>query len=502
MKRYIFILTVFAAIASSCNLDKAPYSEVAAAVYVKDASSVNNLVTGVYNGLYDVLYNEWAMTDLRSDNVRMRGTGSTSSDTKLIEQFDQNVVLTANAWVQDYWDASYVVINRANNVLENLGVVDDKVLHARFEGEARFLRAWMYFNLVRLWGPVFIVEKKTGADEARHMQRSPAETVWDFIEKDLEAVVDGELLPAAVPASETGRADLKTAKAMLAKVYATRYKPGDDKYALGLKLLGEVLEECGNPMSGAALVPYAEIFDTGNEYNPEIIFAVRYRSGKLGIGSPFTTLYAPINNGGNVAVGAPKHYNYPSDNLIAAFNAGGTDLRKDVCLRETYYNSTTGLWVEGANGRYCNKFIDPAMTSEFDAENDFPVIRLADVMLLWAEMSNEISGPGADALARLNAVRERAGIAPYSTDQLASKYLFRQAVRNERRLELAFENQRWMDLMRWGVAVATVNAYLESEAFYAGYDYIVNPISEWQTLLPIPVSVTNINKTVAQNPGY
>ena len=200
MKRYIFILTVFAAIASSCNLDKAPYSEVAAAVYVKDASSVNNLVTGVYNGLYDVLYNEWAMTDLRSDNVRMRGTGSTSSDTKLIEQLDQNVVLTANAWVQDYWDASYVVINRANNVLENLGVVDDEVLHARFEGEARFLRAWMYFNLVRLWGPVFIVEKKTGADEARHMQRSPAETVWDFIEKDLEAVCMGaEALEKMIP---------------------------------------------------------------------------------------------------------------------------------------------------------------------------------------------------------------------------------------------------------------------------------------------------------------
>jgi hypothetical protein len=76
------------------------------------------------------------------------------------------------------------------------------------------------------------------------------------------------------------------------------------------------------------------------------------------------------------------------------------------------------------------------------------------------------------------------------------------AVRQERRVEFAMENQRWFDLMRWGVAVPTVNNFLATEPFYSGYDYVVNPISEWQVLLPIPVAVLNVNKEVAQNPGY
>ena len=123
-------------------------------------------------------------------------------------------------------------------------------------------------------------------------------------------------------------------------------------------------------------------------------------------------------------------------------------------------------------------------------------------MLLKAEALNEISGPNTEALTLLNAIRQRAGITDYTLTDLPSKYAFRQAVRNERRLELAFENQRFFDLLRWGTTVATINEYLASEPFYAAYDYVVNPIAEWQTLLPIPVSVMNINKTVAQNPGY
>ncbi|MBQ9311162.1 MAG: RagB/SusD family nutrient uptake outer membrane protein [Bacteroidales bacterium] len=502
MKKNIIIVIAALFGLSACNLDQYPYSEVAADEYVKDATSVNNLVIGMYNGLYDVVYNEWAMTELRSDNARMRVNNSTSQDSKLIEQLDQLVVLTANSWVQDYWDALYVAVNRANTVIANLDVVEDAQQRARFEGEARFIRAWMYFNLVRLWGPVFVVTSKTGADEARYMQRSPSSDVWALIEEDLEAVVDEALLPASIPSNDLGRADLKAAKALLAKVYMTRYKAADAKYSTAANLLKEVLDECGDPTTGAQLVPYADVFDKANEGNAEIILAVRYRSGNLGIGSPFTTLYAPINNGGNVAIGSPKHYNYPSDNIISAFDANPGDLRKDVCLQTSYFNATTGTLVDNANARYCSKFIDPDMTSEWDAENDFPIIRLADVLLLYAEARNELEGPSAEALSRLNAVRERAGIPAYSLGDLPSKYAFRQAVREERRLELAFENQRFFDLLRWGTAVSTINAFLAGEPFYAAYDYVVNPISEWQTLLPIPVSVININKSVAQNPGY
>ena len=500
MKKTI-ILAAAALVAVACNLNRYPISEVAADAYVKDAKSVENLIIGTYNALYDVNYGEWAVTELRTDNARMRVNASTAQDTKLIEQLDQGTILTANSWVQDYWDGAYRVINRANSVLPYLNVVEDPVARAGFEGEALFLRAWMYFNIVRLWGPAFLVTRKTGADEARHMQRSPVEDIYALIEEDLEKVVDEELLPLERTAAELGRADLRAAKTMLAKVYVTHYKVSDAHYAKAKTLLSEVMTACGNPTSGSDLVPFDRIFATDNEMNAEIIFAIRYRSGKLGIGSPFTTLYAPINNGGNVAIGSPKHYNYPSDNLIAAFNENEGDLRKDVTLQESYYNKTTGQIVTN-NARYCNKFIDPNMASEWDAENDFPVIRLADVMLLLAEVSNELEGPSQEALTLLNAIRQRAGIPTFTLSELGSKYAFREAVRKERRLELAMENQHWFDLLRWDTAVSTVNAFFQSEPFYGAYDYVVNPIAAWQTLLPIPMSVKNINPEIAQNPGY
>lgn len=495
MKRIIIILTIFAL--SACNLNQFPYSEMAAKDAIKDQIGVNNLVIGTYNSLYGVMYYEWAMTELRSDNARMRLNNSTSADSKLIEQLDQSVVITANSWVQDYWDKSYVAISRANNVLASLHLVQDERLRAQFEGEARFVRALVYFNLVRLWGPVFIVTKKTGADEARYMQRSPVEDVYALIEEDLTAVVEGNLLPETMPSAMLGRADINAAKSLLAKVYITRYKVSSERYTKAKNLLADVLSSKGEPKTASALVPYDQIFDPSNELNSEIIFAVRYRSGNLGLGSPFSTLFGPINNGGNVVIGAPKHYNFPSDDLIAAYEPG--DRRKDVTLRESYYNATLARDIES---RYCNKFIQTSMLNEYDAENDWPIIRLADIMLLYAEVSNELVGPSEEAIAYLNAIRQRAGIPEYSSSELASKYDLRTAIRKERRVELAMENHRWFDLLRWGDATQTINAYLASEVFYSEYSYVVNPIKNWQLLLPIPISVININKEVAQNPGY
>lgn len=482
---------------ASCNLDQYPYSEVAMDDYVKDANSVNNLVMGTYNGLYDVLYYEWAVTELRSDNARMRVNKSTAQDTKLIEQLDQGVVQTAHAWIGSYWDACYSAINRANSVLAYLDKVEDPQLRAQYEGEARFIRAHLYFNLARLFGPVFIVTSHIGADEARQMQRSPLEDVYSLIKTDLETIVDGELLPLRQNDASLGRADLRAAKALLAKVYMTESISSDEEYQKAANLLKSVIEDCGNPVSSAQLVAYDKVFSTSNEMNDEIIFAVRYRSGSLGIGCPFSTLFGPLNNAGNVVIGSPKHYNFPSDNLVSAYDPA--DKRKDVVLQEGYLNKTTGAWVAD---RFCNKYIDAAMSTEYDAENDWPVIRLGDVLLLYSEAMNEISGPSDEALTYLNAIRGRAGLPLYTMTELSSKYLFRTAVREERRLELAMENQRWFDLMRWGTATQTVNDFLAGESFYSAYDYVVNPIQDWQVLLPIPISVTNINDEVSQNPGY
>ena len=185
-----------------------PIPETAADEYVTDAVAVNNLVIGAYNGLHNVMYYEWAVTELRSDNTRMRANGSTSQDTKGSSNGStREPSLRPIPGSRDYWNACYAAIDRANKVISYVDVVDDPTLRAQYEGEAKFLRAHLYFNLVRLWGPVFLVTKKTSADEARYMQRSPVEEIYALIEGDLNAIIDHNMLPEQVGGRRPGTRD-------------------------------------------------------------------------------------------------------------------------------------------------------------------------------------------------------------------------------------------------------------------------------------------------------
>ena len=351
---------------TACSLDQTPYSEVTNEDFVKDAPSMNTLLMGCYNGLHNVMEYEWAVTELRSDNARMYGNNSTSNTTKLVEQLDQSTIGAEHDWVTSYWNGCYATIARVNNVLAHLDVVGDETLRNQYEGEALFLRSLEYFNLVRLWGPVFIVTSKTPSDVARNMQRSTVEEVYALIEGDLEKVVYEGLLPESFDGTNLGRADLTAAKALLAKVYATHYKLGDDEYAEAATLCREVLQSSrvGNPRSGDDLVPFADIFDIDKEMNNEIIFAVRYLSGNVGLGSPFGNMFAPINNGANVIIGTSNNYNTPSDNIITTYINEGDNIRFDVNIAQRYYNATTDTWVEAT---YCKKYTNP-VTTQFDGE--------------------------------------------------------------------------------------------------------------------------------------
>ena len=505
MKMLKYLIPILAAVGlAACEMDREVYSEPPVDGYAKDAAGVNSLLMGAYGSMHDVLYYEWAMTELRSDNTRMRISGSNAAESKLIEQLDQNTVLSSHAWIDKYWTASYRAIACANDALASIGVVDDGTLAAQYEGEARFLRALNYFNIVRLWGPAFKVTRKLSAAESRTMQRVASSEIYDLIEEDLRAIVEGGLLPATSASADLGRATMPAAKALLAKVCMTRYAAGDAEYAEAADLLRDAIAAAGNPQNGADLVPYDEVFSIRNEMNSEIVFAVRYMAGNKGVGSPFGGLFGPLNNGGNVIIGSPKHYNYPSDDLLAAFKKNAGDKRIAVSFAERYWNATTEKWVtDSKTARYVAKFLSPVLT-EYDGENDWPVIRLGDLLLLYAEVTAELAGgPTADAVRYLNMTRERAGIPTYALSDFGSLTQFRTALREERRVELAFENQRWFDLQRWGIAKETVNGFLleRENAFYAAYGY-VNPIDEWQTMLPIPLSVININPDVAQNVGY
>ena len=494
------VLLTSTVVFTACDMDRMPYSEVVPDSYVKGSESVNTLVLGCYNDLQNVMHYEWAVTELRSDNARMYGNNSTSNTTKLVEQLDQNTIGTEHEWVTDYWNACYSTIARINTMLTSTSSVNDVQTRQQYEAEGLFLRSLTYFNLVRLWGPVFIVTSKVSPEAARNMQRSSVDEVYALIEGDLERIITENMLPENRSDKDLGRADLVAVKALLAKVYATRYPVGHAKYAKALQLCDNVLKSTriGNPQTAADLVPYNKVFSIDNEMNKEIIFAVRYLSGNVGLGSPFGNMFAPINNGANVIIGTSNNYNTPSDNLIAAYVNEGDAVRLNVNIAQSYVNQTTGAIVAAT---YCPKYTNP-VTVQFDGESDWPVLRVGDIALLYAELSNELNGPNATALQYLNMIRQRAGLAAYTLTTLNNTYAFREAVRNGRRLELAFENQRWFDLLRWDCAMTTINKYLATESFYAGYSYTVNPIAQWQVMLPVPISVFNINPDVSQNTGY
>jgi hypothetical protein len=254
------------------------------------------------------------------------------------------------------------------------------------------------------------------------------------------------------------------------------------------------------------LTEYADVFDPANKNHAESIFEVQFQGNNLlGEHSNFIYTFAPRNSAGAVIDFPGQNgggWNIPSKDIIGAYEAD--DKRKAVSLQEGYTDNN-GNWVPVP---FITKYHHPH-TIVGRADDNWPVLRYADVLLMLAEAINEQGGPNADAYEYLNAIRERAGLLPLSGLDQES---FRTAVLKERRLELAFENHRWFDLKRTMTPeeLATfLNAYGEFEKsdpttsrsgipFSAG-DFKFEP---YEALFPIPASERRINQNLTQNTGY
>lgn len=474
----------------ACNLDIAPDSYIAEEFFFENEAQVNSAVVGCYNGMQGPLYYEWIFTELRSDNTRMSSNATTNETNLQLMVVDQGVQNSSNANIRKYWEEAYRNINNCNMVLnpKNLAAVTNDAKRKQFIGEASFIRAYQYFNLVRLFGPVFIVNESISIQESLKKDRSRIEDVYSFIIEDLHIALNG-LKDVNYDKSDLGRIDAIAVKAMLAKVYLTL-----ERYTDAKSLLEEIIDQ-----KGKSLVEYEKIFDINNEMNHEIIFAVRYKKGNLGIGSPFANRFAPQNSYTNVVVGSGDGVNYPTTDLTSSYAA--SDKRKDVSLAESYLDPTKPNPVIPV--AYVKKYLSP-VSIRYDAENDWPVIRYADILLMYAEIINELEGP-ANALEYLNMTRLRAGLDPLSAESVSTRYAFRKELQNERRLEFAFENLRWYDLLRWKNAIEVVNNHIQNKEwfFYSGYSNKINELKEYQLILPIPQSVIDINSSViTQNPYY
>lgn len=469
---------------SSCSdfLEQNPQTDLSENDFYKTADDILSAVNGAYSSLQegDIYGNWYVFGEIPSDNTRNQLPGSVTTQ----NEFDQFYIDTQNSMIASFWKAAYKVINRTNTVLGRIdGIEINAELANRYKLECKFIRALMYFNLVRVYGDVPLVLKEISISESYDILREPKENVYNQIIADLK---EAQGLPVSYSTAEDGRATQGAAKALLADVYMTLHK-----YAEAETILAEIINSgryslLENTPGSLNIDGYKNVFSPVNHNSKEGIFEIQFLKGGYGEGSNYANNFAPENSGTNVvAVGGTGGNNIPEMDIYNAYEEG--DLRRDFSMSLGYYdNRKNNEWVES---RYVCKFMDVPYQNN-DASNNYPVIRYADVILMYAEALNQ-NGKTAEACKYLNMTRRR-GFGYQTTEtspvdlQTTDKAQFALMVEQERRVELAFENHRWFDLIRTGRAVEV----MKSKGF---------SLNETNLICPIPQKQIDVNPKLTQN---
>jgi hypothetical protein len=482
----------------ACNkvLDIAPEAHNSVTDFYKTESDFNQGVAGIYNNFLSIPGDSyWNLSELRSDDIVVTVGLNVQRDYADINGFSAT---SQTGQLETVWSDYYSVIYRANVVLGRLPAMSFARV-PQFTAEARFLRALAYFDLVRYWGPVPLTTTEVSISDAKNLPRSPITDVYKVITDDLAFAAAN--LPDAYATADKGRVTKWAAKALLGKVYLTMYGyplKQADKLALAKQQFADVLAQEGVSASVPALAPsYRSMFQTTND-NRYWLFEVQYISGTGGLGST-----APSDMG----------FQYPSQwvtyqpfgpdagvnpNLLGA-GWPKVDTRKIATIDSGYVDTKTKFVSPRTQ---FTKFLEKgtvAPTSNRDYPNNYPLIRLEDVLLMQAEVLNEEVGAGAavptQALTYINRIRTRAGIAALKT---MPKESFKLALEQERRWEFAAEGLRWFDLVRTGRALTVMNQFIKDNAVRHP-----TPLDEHDLLFPVPLQEMQINPGFwQQNAGY
>lgn len=476
-------------------LNKTDPTRISTNVFYKDAKQVQQAVDGVYGALQPIINGQWLYNELPSDNTTIDFYPADRGPAVRIETFEFYSWNAGTSNINDMYVGYYNAIYNANNTLAKIpGAALSDSLNQVYAGQLKFIRAYLYFELVQYFGDVVLITEplKQPAD-AYAYTREPQEKVYTQIETDLKDAAAA--LPVTYPAKHVGRATKGAALALLGKVYLTK-----KQYSESVTTLKQVLS------LGYSLVPnYADVFDPNKKNGPESIFEIQYQGGNdLGEWSSFIYTFAPRASAGSVTgwpQSNPGGWNIPTNDLINSYETG--DVRKDVSVGLDFVSPITGKTVP-----YIKKYDHPH-TIYGRTDDNWPVLRYADVLLMLAEAINEQSGPTGEAYTYLNQVRSRAGLAPLSG---LGQQAFREKLAHERRVELAFENWRWFDLKRTMTTqqlAVFLNDYGAKEKAnptvgrqgipYSNIDYVFEP---FESLYPLPNNELLINTKLAQNQGY
>lgn len=508
MKKILYMLlmgvTMMSCSESFLNLSPEHYSNEA--TFFKTESHFTQALNGVYERLRGVTgVQGWVIGEMRSDNTHyIRNNTDRGMPFVYREEIADFINDDQNQWSNEMYYCCYSGISRANTVLNR---IKDKAFSQEFInsiiGEAKFLRAFYYFQLVQTFGgvPLYLTEV-TGVNDA-FLPRASVDEVYKQIIEDVTDAIDKLRVPQF---PQSGKATQGSARMLLAKVLLT--KPDRD-YENAEKQLREIMK-----MGYELEQNYKDIFDISNKNNKESLFEVQYQQGDQGQQSDWLYYFIPRTANAYIMTGIPDcstlswgGWNTPTQDLIDSYESDDLRINASIAVaaghndENDYFICDKVLSIEEvANHNYpvtyyfINKYRHEH-AKVYNTDDNWPVYRYADVLLLLAECSLR-KGNTAESLSLVNLIRERAGLNALSA-------ITEEDIAIERRHEFAFENQRWYDLVRTGKAIEIMNKYGEKvkKEFPYLQERTYNVTSE-KLLFAIPYREMQINSQLEQNKGY
>jgi len=485
---------------TSCSLNEEPISNPAFPQGSDTTGSIKyptrDEMFVQYTGIYNVLkgnngLENWnldflVMTETHSDNSYR---GATDAELTQMEQEKQNGI---NKNIERDWNGYFDIINAANRVICNIDLTPDPALTAaerkQWKAEALILRSMMMFDMVRLWGGIPLILTEPPAITAGNIEevyplyyppRNTVEEVYAQIIADLNTALEPGGAPPINPSNKFVFSQT-VANALLAKIYAEQ--PVRD-YA-------KTVEYCQKVEADVSLAfSYADLFavndaktDAKMRNSSESIFEIPFSDGA----NWNTWMFGVDETDPNSKYDWAKWLT-PTRDLVDAFTKAGDIVRKKTTIItasvswSNHYPSDAYLFMHKFPCKY----------------NSIIKLRLADIILLKAEAYANL-GNLAEAAAAVNKIRKRVNLPDLSPSVTSSQTSMEEAVLNERRLELAFEGQRWFDLVRTGKVFDVLNTLNSRDVGRLPMD----PVTDNTVLLPLPQSQIEKNPNMVQNPGY
>ncbi|OOV17473.1 RagB/SusD family nutrient uptake outer membrane protein [Flavobacterium sp. LM4] len=513
MKKYIYLLAanllLLGTVSCTDELTQIPLSQGTEENFYATPGDFIQARNAVYSvafhgtGTYGYANRVLNLSETRSDNLLALTTAS--RDWEGINSFYTSI--SANTYVKEAYVSNFNAIYKANQLLEKIAEKGDQIFtnsadKATMVAEARFLRAFCYFDLLRWFGRVPLIEKTMTAEESTKIGRSPVVDIYNLVISDLQSAI-ADLPASTTDATYVGRVTKYGAKALLGLVYMTRSSPtyGIDGAMLGLNEWDKAYQQLNDVKTSGLYTfgaDYAAIFKVEGITNKENVLTIPYTQslassigGNFMIEVGYEPYFASIGITSNQGSLEPRPISTGFLNMFAA-----NDNRKTVGIA-TSYTVASGTYKGSYTLPVFKKYIDASRYGTGGREDwgvDFMVIRYTDVLMLMAECTlHGGGGTQADVDAIVNQVRTRAGV-PANALNITLDQLF-----DERRKEFFSEGTRWFDLIRSGKAITIMNAWKAAE----DTGNKIRTINENSLLYPIPLSeMLAVPGLYDQNPDY